>query len=149
MLAKVKVFREALLGRVYHSTFGSSREEEQVLLMLSDGSQDGYCRQAQEISSLCADKVLKGSVLQALGRSGEAPEQCIPEVMRDIVQQHMDSPAMWAIFPLQVLTPLHPPRLCIVCHLLCNIPYWCTTSGGANLISLLANSHQHKASMLV
>lgn len=41
--------------------------------------------------------------LQALGRPGEAPEQCTPEVMHDIVQQHMDSPAMWAIFPLQVL----------------------------------------------
>ena len=40
--------------------------------------------------------------MQALGRSGEAPEQCTPEVMHDIVQQHLDSPAMWAIFPLQV-----------------------------------------------
>ncbi|CAL5220743.1 g2802 [Coccomyxa viridis] len=42
----------------------------------------------------------------ALGRPGEAPEQCIPEVMHDIVQQHMDSPAMWAIFPLQDLLAL-------------------------------------------
>lgn len=39
---------------------------------------------------------------QALGRSGDALEQCTPEVMHDIIQQHMDSPAMWAIFPLQV-----------------------------------------------
>ena len=40
--------------------------------------------------------------MQALGRPGEAPEQCPPEVMHDIIQQHLDSPAMWAIFPLQV-----------------------------------------------
>ena len=88
--------------------------------MLSDGSQDGDCRQVQECSSLCADEVLNERVLQALGRSGDAPEQCIPEVMHDIVQQHMDSPAMWAIFPLQVLTltsteaviMLSPPMQC-------------------------------------
>ena len=48
--------------------------------------------------------------MQALGRSGEAPEQCTPEVMHDIIQQHLDSPAMWAIFPLQVRTDNRAPR---------------------------------------
>ena len=39
---------------------------------------------------------------QALGLPGTAPEKCTAEVMHAMVQQHMDSPAMWAIFPLQV-----------------------------------------------
>lgn len=52
---------------------------------------------------------------QALGLSGPAPDRCTPEVMHAIVEQHMESPAMWAIFPLQVYlaSPLqvHPERV--------------------------------------
>ncbi|CAL8472202.1 g11744 [Coccomyxa elongata] len=38
-----------------------------------------------------------------LGLKGTAPEVCTPEVMHAVVQQHVDSPAMWAIFPIQDL----------------------------------------------
>ncbi|MDX1909223.1 MAG: 4-alpha-glucanotransferase [Bacteroidia bacterium] len=40
---------------------------------------------------------------QILGRSGGAPFFCEPYVVRDILVQHMFSPAMWAIFPIQDL----------------------------------------------
>lgn len=50
------------------------------------------------------------SVLKGMG---QAPSVCTPEVMRAIVQQHLESPAMWAIFPLQdimALSPLYTSR---------------------------------------
>ncbi len=40
--------------------------------------------------------------MQVLGHQGAPPAECTPEVMREIVAQHLESPAMWAIFPLQV-----------------------------------------------
>jgi 4-alpha-glucanotransferase len=38
-----------------------------------------------------------------LGRSGEAPRACGPELVEAILQQHLASPAMWSIFQLQDL----------------------------------------------
>lgn len=38
-----------------------------------------------------------------LGRQGEAPGCCEPRVVKDIILQHLNSPAMWAIFQLQDL----------------------------------------------
>ena len=40
---------------------------------------------------------------QILGHYGEAPYYCEPWVARDIVLQHLRSPAMWAVFLLQDL----------------------------------------------
>jgi 4-alpha-glucanotransferase len=40
---------------------------------------------------------------QELRQSGPAPAQCEPWINRDIVHQHLDSPAMWSIFQLQDL----------------------------------------------
>ncbi|KAK9824488.1 hypothetical protein WJX72_010729 [[Myrmecia] bisecta] len=45
---------------------------------------------------------------QALGGEGPAPERCTPGIMKTIVRQHLESPAMWAIFPLQDLLALSP-----------------------------------------
>ena len=36
-----------------------------------------------------------------LGRGGEAPEECTPELCEQIVAQHLASPAMFTILPLQ------------------------------------------------
>ena len=44
---------------------------------------------------------------QVLGREGTPPAECTPEIMREIVKQHLDAPSMWAIFPLQVCPPQH------------------------------------------
>jgi 4-alpha-glucanotransferase len=44
---------------------------------------------------------------QILGRGGNAPFFCEPWVARDIVVQHLYSPAMWAVFPLQDLLAMH------------------------------------------
>lgn len=44
--------------------------------------------------------------LQVLGGEGIAPDMCTPAVLEHIVQQHMDSPSLLAIFPLQDLLPL-------------------------------------------
>lgn len=49
---------------------------------------------------------------QALGLPGTAPEKCTAEVMHAVVQQHMDSPAMWAIFPLQARAPPFTDKAC-------------------------------------
>lgn len=40
--------------------------------------------------------------MQVLGRQGTPPAECTPEIMREIMKQHLDAPSMWAIFPLQV-----------------------------------------------
>ncbi len=40
---------------------------------------------------------------QELRQSGPAPAECEPWVNREIVRQHLDSPAMWSIFQLQDL----------------------------------------------
>ncbi|XP_024540103.1 4-alpha-glucanotransferase DPE2 isoform X1 [Selaginella moellendorffii] len=41
-----------------------------------------------------------------LGMSESPPAQCVPDVARVIIEQHMKSPSMWAIFPLQDLLAL-------------------------------------------
>ncbi len=38
-----------------------------------------------------------------LGHHGEAPAECAPWICREIMLQHLQSPAMWAIFPIQDL----------------------------------------------
>ncbi|KAL4438652.1 hypothetical protein ABPG77_006256, partial [Micractinium sp. CCAP 211/92] len=38
---------------------------------------------------------------EALGGEGKAPAKCTPPVLEHIIQQHMDSPSLLAIFPLQ------------------------------------------------
>ena len=40
---------------------------------------------------------------EELGRLGPAPEECEPWINREIVRQHLDSPAMWSIFQWQDL----------------------------------------------
>lgn len=42
-----------------------------------------------------------------LGHSGEAPYYCEPGISRDIVLQHLQSPAMWSVFLLQDLLAIH------------------------------------------
>ena len=41
-----------------------------------------------------------------LNGEGDAPLHCTPAVLEHILQQHMDSPSLLAIFPLQDLLPL-------------------------------------------
>jgi len=38
---------------------------------------------------------------EVLGRGGEAPEECTPEICEQIIAQHLASPAMFTILPLQ------------------------------------------------
>ncbi len=38
-----------------------------------------------------------------LGRSGDAPQYCEPDINKQVVEQHLYSPAMWSIFQLQDL----------------------------------------------
>lgn len=38
-----------------------------------------------------------------LGRQGSAPYYCEPEVGKEMIYQHLHSPSMWAIFPIQDL----------------------------------------------
>jgi 4-alpha-glucanotransferase len=40
---------------------------------------------------------------QELGQSGPAPSECEPWINQEIVRQHLASPAIWSIFPLQDL----------------------------------------------
>ena len=42
---------------------------------------------------------------------GEVPERCTPDVMRAIFRQHLESPTMWTIFPVQV-TALQSGQTC-------------------------------------
>ncbi|KAH9299658.1 hypothetical protein KI387_031340, partial [Taxus chinensis] len=41
-----------------------------------------------------------------LGYSEAPPAQCVPEVALAIIQQHVEAPSMWAIFPLQDILAL-------------------------------------------
>jgi 4-alpha-glucanotransferase len=45
---------------------------------------------------------------QILGHSGEAPVFCEPWIVEEILIQHLYSPAMWAIFPIQDLVAIDP-----------------------------------------
>ena len=38
---------------------------------------------------------------QVLCREGEAPEDCTPEICKEIIQKHLDSAAMWVVLPWQ------------------------------------------------
>ena len=38
-----------------------------------------------------------------LGREGEAPPTCEPAICEEIIRQHLESPSMWAVFPIQDL----------------------------------------------
>ncbi len=38
---------------------------------------------------------------EMLGKKGKAPESCTPDICAAIIRQHLHSPAMWAIFPIQ------------------------------------------------
>ncbi len=40
---------------------------------------------------------------EILGNHGPAPEQCTTDVVRQIIVQHLYSPSMWAVFPIQDL----------------------------------------------
>ncbi len=42
-----------------------------------------------------------------LGHPGEAPYYCEPGISRDIVLQHLQSPAMWSVFLMQDLLAIH------------------------------------------
>lgn len=45
-------------------------------------------------------------VQNMLGNDIEAPPFCTPDVMRQVIQQHLDSPAVLAIFPIQDIMAL-------------------------------------------
>lgn len=40
---------------------------------------------------------------KSLNQTGIAPQECMPEIVEAINQQHLDAPSMWAIFPIQDL----------------------------------------------
>ena len=40
---------------------------------------------------------------KVMGKSGLAPHECTPEIVEFINEQHLESPSMWAIFPIQDL----------------------------------------------
>ena len=40
---------------------------------------------------------------EILGNFGSAPEQCTTDVVKQIIIQHLYSPSMWAVFPIQDL----------------------------------------------
>ncbi|KAK9026512.1 hypothetical protein V6N11_039350 [Hibiscus sabdariffa] len=41
-----------------------------------------------------------------MGCDGLPPDQCVPDVVYFVIRQHVESPSMWAIFPLQDLLAL-------------------------------------------
>ena len=41
-----------------------------------------------------------------LGHFGEAPKVCEPWISREVIIQHLHSPGMWAIFPIQDLVAM-------------------------------------------
>ncbi len=47
--------------------------------------------------------ITQGFFNQELGQSGPAPDDCDPWINREVVRQHLESPAMWSIFQLQDL----------------------------------------------
>jgi 4-alpha-glucanotransferase len=53
----------------------------------------GWWEENREVTQLFYNQVLQ--------HSGEAPNSCEPWINREILIQHLFSPAMWAIFPLQ------------------------------------------------
>ncbi|WP_022825021.1 4-alpha-glucanotransferase [Hymenobacter norwichensis] len=76
------------------------------LSVVSPGSHDmstlrGWWEEDREITQRFFETIL--------GHHGEqAPYYCEPWVIREILVQHLHSPAMWAIFPLQDLLALSP-----------------------------------------
>jgi len=44
---------------------------------------------------------------QVLGMPGEAPQTCTAEIASRIIGQHLSSPSMWAVFPIQDLLALN------------------------------------------
>jgi len=40
---------------------------------------------------------------EVLGNPGEPPEECTPEIVRQVILQHLHSPSMWCVFPIQDL----------------------------------------------
>lgn len=40
---------------------------------------------------------------EILGKQGQAPSSCTPEIAADLIRQHLESPAMWTVFPMQDL----------------------------------------------
>ncbi len=46
-----------------------------------------------------------------LCRAGKAPVKCTPDICRQIVVQHLESPSMWAVFPVQDILGMSE-RLC-------------------------------------
>ncbi|OGV70126.1 MAG: hypothetical protein A2283_14305 [Lentisphaerae bacterium RIFOXYA12_FULL_48_11] len=47
-----------------------------------------------------------------LGKSGDAPSSCEPWLVRAIITQHLYSPSMWAVFPLQDLLGMDEKLRC-------------------------------------
>jgi len=43
-----------------------------------------------------------------LGHDGDAPNECTPEICQEIITQHLESPSMFAIFPIQDLLGMSP-----------------------------------------
>ena len=43
-----------------------------------------------------------------LGHNGHAPKECTPEICQEIIMQHLESPSMFAIFPIQDLLGMSP-----------------------------------------
>lgn len=60
------------------------------------------CRSLVACKCLCRTTC----VPQALKLRGPVPEECTPAVMAAVVKQHLDSPSIWAIFPIQDLMAL-------------------------------------------
>ncbi len=40
---------------------------------------------------------------EILGKEGQAPANCTPEIAENILNRHLESPSMWTVFPLQDL----------------------------------------------
>ena len=43
-----------------------------------------------------------------LGRDGEQPSSLEPALSGEIIRQHLESPSMWAIFPIQDILAISP-----------------------------------------
>ena len=68
---------------------------------------------------------------QMLQHEGQAPETCTPELVREIIALHMQSPAMWTLLPLQdylacsTETAHHDPMSERINEPVNNHNYWC------------------------